>query len=95
MTEHSVIIAADDLTVADLGEEAVLLDASTGMYYGLNEVGARVLSLIGQPRAVGEVMAAVLEEYDVPTDKLRPELTAFLEKMAERGLIQQCNEVDS
>lgn len=95
MTEHSVIVATDDLTVADLGEEAVLLDASTGMYYGLNEVGAHVLSLIGQPRAVGEVMAAVLEEYDVSADKLRPELTAFLEKMAERGLIQRCDEVAS
>jgi Coenzyme PQQ synthesis protein D (PqqD) len=55
---------------------------------GLNEVGARIWNLIQEPRTVGAVLDAVLEEYDVALNQLEPDLLALLEEMANKELIE-------
>lgn len=63
---------------ADLEGEAVLLDVETGMYYGLDEVGTRIWTLLEQGASEGELLARMLEEYDVELDQLKSELSDFL-----------------
>lgn len=84
----STVVAAKDQVWCDLVGEAVILDLKSGVYYGLNPVGARVWSLIQEPRTVGAVLETLLEEYDVEPGCCEAELFALLEDLAGRELLE-------
>ena len=44
--ENLATAVPKDVLFQDLGEEVVLLEVESGQYYGLNEVGARMWSLL-------------------------------------------------
>jgi hypothetical protein len=72
----------------DLDGEAVLLETVTGRYYGLNEVGTRMWSLLqlnGETEAVCRVLGA---EYDVSEARLREDLAELIAALAARGLVK-------
>ena len=88
ITVESTVVVAPGLTAATLGDEAVLLDANSGRYYGLNELGSRIFELIRVPSSVTDVKATLLEEYKVEESKLESDLLTFLRDMAQRKLIE-------
>jgi hypothetical protein len=85
----SLVAASPDQASCLLTSEAVLLSLQTGEYFGLNDVGASIWSLIGQPRTIADIRDALLAEYDgVDEDVCTTELFDFLERMAALGLIE-------
>ncbi len=48
----SVVVLAEGLLSADIGEECVILNSAKGAYYGLERHGVLVWHLIQQPRRV-------------------------------------------
>ena len=88
ITVESTVVVAPGLTAATLGDEAVLLDANSGRYYGLNELGSRIFELIRVPSAVTDIKSTLLEEYKVEEEKLESDLLAFLRDMEQRKLIE-------
>ncbi|MEZ4701066.1 MAG: PqqD family peptide modification chaperone [Rhodothermales bacterium] len=88
ITPHDTIAAAPDLMMADLEGEAVLLSAQTGRYYGLNDVGCRIWTLIAEPTPVAELVAILQGEYDVDPDELERDILRFIDEMAGRQLIR-------
>ena len=85
---QTIVVAGKDQLFCDLGGEAAILNAKTGMYYGLDPVGARVWSLIQQPRTVQNVHEALLSEYDVEPDRCERDLLALLNQLLAEGLIE-------
>lgn len=71
----------------DLGNEAVLLESESGIYYSLNEVGSRIWLLLQKHGQVEPTFRALLDEYDVPEERLYEEIQEFVEKLASRGLV--------
>ena len=71
-----------------LDGEAVLLATHSGKYFGLNEDGTRMWTLLRQHGEVEAVCHALLDEYDVPEARLREDLALFVESLAERGLAE-------
>ena len=58
------------------------------MYYGLNDVGAGVWSLVQEPRIVDQIQATILEEYDVDPERGKSDVLVLLQKLADEGLIE-------
>lgn len=87
VSQRSTVVAAEDQVSSDLGGETAILDLKAGMYYGLDDVGARVWDLIQEPRDVGEVRDTLLEEYDVAPERCERDLLALLQRLADEGLI--------
>lgn len=85
-TETTVVASADHLAAA-VGDETVIMGVEDGVYYGLNEVGARVWSLIQQPQTVAVVRDVLLAEYDVAPEVCTRELLDLLQQLAAQGLI--------
>ena len=46
------IRVSPDVVTREVGEETMLLNLASGTYYGLNEVGARFMSLIGTGKSL-------------------------------------------
>lgn len=86
--EQTVVQAAPDQVSSELGDEVVILGLSKSTYYGLNEIGARIWSLIQEPRRVGEVLDALLEEYEVERERCKRDLLDLLAKLSQEGLLR-------
>jgi hypothetical protein len=88
VTEHSTVVAADDQVYSDLGGEVAILDLKGDMYYGLDEVGARIWELIQEPRTVADIEEILLSEYEVEPDRCHRDLISLLQKLAQEELIE-------
>lgn len=77
-----------DVLFRDLGGEAVILNLHSGKYYGLDEVGTRMWSLLIEHGQVEQAYAALLAEYDVGEERLQQDLLHFVEELVSHGLVQ-------
>jgi hypothetical protein len=84
----SSVIAAKDQVSSDLGGEVAILHLEDGMYYGLNAVGARIWSLVQEPRTVEELQDILVSKYEVEPDRCKSDLIALLQELADEGLIE-------
>jgi len=84
----TIVVASKDNVSCSLGEEAAILHMGSGVYYGLDPVGARIWKLLDQPRSVSDLRAVILDEYDVEPAKCESDLLGLLEKLRTEGLIE-------
>ncbi len=68
--------------------EAVILNYKSGVYYGLNPVGARIWELIQESRTPREVHEVLLGEYEVDSDRCWNDLVPLLAELRQAGLIE-------
>jgi hypothetical protein len=84
----TIVRAGKDQMAHSVSEEAVILHTGSGVYYGLDPVGARVWNLIQQPCSVEEIRAMLLAEYDVEPARCEADLMELLEKLRDEKLIE-------
>ena len=70
-----------------VGDELVILDLDSGKYFGLDEVGARMIELIGESGDLNKVVSTMLNEYDVEEAQLRVDLDELLTELIQHNLI--------
>ena len=92
ITGHSIVVVTKDQVSADLSGEAAILNLKSGIYFGLNTVGASIWKLIQEPRTVNEINDAIVQEYDVDPDQCEKDLLALLEELLSKELIEVKNE---
>ena len=88
VSSASTIIAIKEQVSSNLGEESVILDPSSGSYYGLNDVGSLIWTLIQEPKKVSEIREAILNEYEVTPEECDRDLVELLEDLQSSGLIE-------
>lgn len=80
---------------SDVGDEVVILQLNSGKYFSLNEVGARVWTLIQETRTVREIRDVLVNEYTVTADKCEQDLFNILQEFLNKELIEIANEASS
>jgi len=92
LTKASLLVAHPDQISADLSPDlsgdVVILHLKDGIYYELNETGARIWELIQQPCSLGTVLDALVADYEVDQQQCEADLLALIEDMVGRGLIE-------
>jgi hypothetical protein len=83
----SVVVASTHQISADLADEAAILNLTSGVYYGLDEVGAGIWRLIVEPRRVADIESTILAEYDVDASQCTVDIRAFIAGLAAEGLV--------
>jgi hypothetical protein len=92
LSERSTVVAAKNQVSSDMGGEVAILNLKAGMYYGLDDVGVRVWTLIQRPREVSEIQAIILNEYDVDPDRCERDITSLLQNLIGEGLVEVVDE---
>ena len=88
LSDDSLITLGSAQVSAELEGEAVVLNLTDGVYFGLNPVGSRVWSLLKEaPKRVAELRQAILAEYDVGYEECDRDLRSLLEALQAHGLI--------
>ena len=85
---ESIVVATKDQVSADLSGEAAILNLTSGIYYGLNEVGASIWKIIQEPKIVREIKETILHEFDVDPGQCEADVMALLNELLSRGLIE-------
>jgi len=88
ITLESAISVPEDVLFREVEGEAVLLNTATGKYFGLDEVGTRMWTLLAEHGQVQPAYRALLEEYDVAPEQLQQDLLDLVGKLVAHGLIQ-------
>jgi hypothetical protein len=92
LTKATVLVASQDQVSADLAPDqagqTVILGLKDGVYFELNEVGARIWHLLQQPRSLQSVLDTLLEEYDVSPAQCEADLLTLAREMFRRGLVE-------
>jgi hypothetical protein len=88
LSDPSVVVATKDHVACPLGDDIVILDLKAGLYFSLDNVGAKVWQLIQQPRTVSDLREAILEAFEVAADVCQQDLVALLRELSARNLIE-------
>jgi hypothetical protein len=78
----------DGVLISRLQEESVILNLESERYFGLDDVGTRVLSVLTSADSIEAAYASLIEEYDVDGHVLRQDLLALVESLVQQGIIE-------
>jgi hypothetical protein len=88
ITKSSTVSAAPGQVSSTVEGEAVILNVQTGVYYGLNPVGAWVWEQLQTPKTVARVLEDLVAEFDVDEERGETDLMALLDDLAGASLIE-------
>ena len=72
-----------------VGDETVLLDLSSGIYFGLDGVGKLIWESVADGLSLRETAATIAAEFEVEEAQAQADLIAFATDLVERGLLIQ------
>ena len=71
-----------------VGSETVLLDLEQGTYFGLNALGARIVTLLEEGKCFEAIRDTLLDEYDVEPEVLMADISAFIDELTAKNLLE-------
>jgi len=77
-----------NILVQELRGEAVLLNLTSGCYFGLDEIGTRMWSALDGGRSIQAGYETLRAEYEVSADTLRADVQGLLDKLVKHGLVE-------
>jgi hypothetical protein len=87
LTLTASIRVPEDVLFHDLSGEAVILNLGSGKYYGLDEVGTRMWTLLSEHGRIEPAYRALIDEYEVDAGRLQSDLLALVGELAGQGLL--------
>jgi ornithine carbamoyltransferase len=82
------IIFSDTVFAQEVDGEMVLLDMESENYFGLDEVGTAIWQAMQEKETLKEVLEVLLEQYEVEVEVLERDLSDFVAKLLESGLVE-------
>jgi len=76
-----------DVLFQELEGEAVLLNLKTGVYFGLDPVGARIWKLLAEHNRLGAIAEVITEEYEVTIEVCANDLLQLMGDLHRNDLV--------
>jgi hypothetical protein len=70
-----------------VGDETVLLDLSSGIYFGLDSVGKRIWETVADGQSLAQTIAVITSEFEVDEAQAEVDVVEFASDLVERGLL--------
>lgn len=78
----------EGVLISNLQDESVILNLDSERYFGLDNVGTRILKVLTNSDSIQTAYESLLEEYEVDRTVLRADLVALIESLLQQGLVQ-------
>ena len=88
MNLNKKVTFAETVFAQEVDGEMVLLDMESENYFGLDEVGTSIWQAMQEKETLKEVLELLLEQYEVEEEMLENDLSDFVRKLQESGLIK-------
>jgi hypothetical protein len=70
-----------------VGDETVLLDIASGVYFGLDGVGKRIWESVAEGQNLAQTIAVITREFEVDEAQAQADVIEFTNDLVERGLL--------
>ena len=70
-----------------VGDETVLLDLASGLYFGLDGVGKLIWESVSEGHDLAAAVKSVVAEYDVDEGQAEADVLDFAATLVKRGLL--------
>jgi len=84
----SRLVPARHVVSTSHGTRTVLLDARNGHYWGLDEVGSRIWTLVQSGLTPDQIAIQLSEEYDAPLPRLQSDVESFMQRLRAAKLME-------
>ena len=78
----------DDVLISRLQEESVILNLESERYFGLDDIGTRMLSVLTTSDSIEAAYKSLLDEYEVDGQVLRQDLLKLIENLLKKGIVK-------
>ena len=87
ISKSMILRPTPDSVESVMAEETILLHLGNGTYYGLDETGTFVWSLVKDGACLTEILAAAQERYEVAEKVLEADIRSFLADLINHDLL--------
>lgn len=77
----------NDLILAEVDNEAMLIDVDKGLSFFLNETGLLIYKMLKDKKGEEEIKAYFIEEYDVEKKEVEKDIRQFKELLNKKGIL--------
>ena len=70
-----------------VGDETVLLNLESGIYFGLDGVGKSIWEAVSERKTLAETIDVIVAEYDVSEQQAQNDVLEFAANLVERVLL--------
>jgi hypothetical protein len=88
LTLNQALRVNENVLIQDLGGESVLLNLDSEQYFGLDDIGTDMLSMLKESSSIQTTYDRLLQKYDVEPQQLQQDLLELIEQLVEHGLVQ-------
>lgn len=81
------VTVPDEVLISNLQDESVILNLNSERYFGLDDVGTRMFSVLAESNTIEAAYERLRAEYDVDPQLLRNDLTSLIENLLQQGLV--------
>jgi len=81
------VVVPDGVLARNLEGESVVLNLKTEKYFGLDEVGTRMWTLLTDATSIQSAYDSLAAEYDVEPTQLRADIEKLIGELVEHGLL--------
>ncbi|MES1971859.1 MAG: PqqD family peptide modification chaperone [Pseudomonadota bacterium] len=85
--DTTLLRQGSDALTAPLAEKLLMLSVTQGSYFEFSAVTRRIWELLETPRTLGDLVARLIEEYEVEPEVCRTEVGAVVGRLVSEGLI--------
>jgi hypothetical protein len=86
--ETATVARAEGWVEETLGSEVVMLDPARDRYLRLNRTGGLLWTALEKPATVAELTERLATAEEIPADRAKVDVLAFLTKLMEQGAVQ-------
>jgi Coenzyme PQQ synthesis protein D (PqqD) len=88
ISADSHIVLSTDQASCDLAGELAVVNLRSGVYYGLDPMGTHIWKLLQEPLTFTALCDSLIQDYDVDGSRLESDMRAFLNELADQGLVE-------
>ena len=77
----------DGVLISNLQDESVFLNLDSEQYFGLDDVGTRMFSVLTNSDSIETAYQSLVAEYEVDRERLRQDLMILVENLLQEGLV--------
>ena len=87
-TLQAIPRANPDFTVRDIGEEMIFISSKGDVLHTIDPVGAFIWKNVNGERSVRDILAMLLQAYDVSSAAAQQDILRFFEELGQKEIVQ-------
>lgn len=87
MDLNTTLSRGEEYVFNEVDGELVMMSIETGDYVSMNETGKIIWELLEQDKTVNELIALLVQQFDVDQEIVKNDVVPFIEQMKTKGIL--------